>query len=65
MRTRQKNDSGKCPKTGTSGVELAILAVQLDEQVAIQLLEDYPANAPLTDEMMRVTYLKLDQGKHV
>ena len=24
-------------KTGTSGVELAILAVQLDEQVAIQL----------------------------
>jgi len=50
-------------KTGTSGVELAILAVQLDEQVAIQLLEDYPANAPLTDEMMRVTYLKLDQGE--
>ena len=50
-------------KTGTSGVELAILAVQLDEQVAIQLLEDYPANAPLTDEMMRQTYLKLDQGK--
>lgn len=50
-------------KTGTSGVELAILAVQLDEQVAIQLLEDYPANVPLTDEMMRVTYLKLDQGE--
>ena len=28
-------------KTGTSGVSLAILAVQLDEQVAMQLLEDY------------------------
>ena len=49
-------------KTGTSGVELAILAVQLDEQVAIQLLEDYPANAPLTDEMMRVTYLNWIRG---
>ncbi|ENW88163.1 MULTISPECIES: FFLEELY motif protein [Acinetobacter] len=49
-------------KTGTSGVALAILAVQLDEQVAIQLLKDYPAQTPLTDEMMRLTYLKLDQG---
>jgi len=36
--------------------------VQLDEQVAIQLLKDYPAQTPLTDEMMRLTYLKLDQG---
>ena len=50
-------------KTGTSGVQLAILAVQLDEQVAIQLLQDYPNNPTLTDEMMRQTYLKLDQGK--
>ena len=50
-------------KTGTSGVQLAILAVQLDEQVAMQLLADYPSNPPLTDEMMRLTYLKLDQGK--
>lgn len=49
-------------KTGTSGVKLAILAVQLDEQVAIQLLEDYPNNPALTDEMMRLTYLKLNQG---
>lgn len=49
-------------KTGTSGVKLAILAVQLDEQVAMQLLEDYPSNPTLNDEMMRQTYLKLDQS---
>lgn len=51
-------------KTGTSGVKLAILAVQLDEEVAIQLLEDYPNNPALTDEMMRLTYLKLNQGEN-
>ena len=34
-------------KTGTAGVTLAILAVQLDEEVAIQLLEDYPNNPAL------------------
>ncbi|TCB82178.1 FFLEELY motif protein [Acinetobacter sp. ANC 4173] len=50
-------------KTGTAGVELAILAVQLDEQVALQLLADYAPNTPLTDEMMRLSYLKLDQGQ--
>lgn len=49
-------------KTGTAGIQLALLAVQLDEQVAAQLLQDYPENTPLTDEIMRVTYLKLDQG---
>lgn len=49
-------------KTGALGIELAILAVQLDEQVAIQLLQDYPAQQPLNDEMMRLSYLKLDQG---
>ena len=49
-------------KTGTSGVSLAILAVQLDEQVAMQLLEDYHPHEALNDEMMRLTYLKLDQG---
>ena len=48
-------------KTGTAGVSLAILAVQLDEQVAIQLLQDYHPYEPLTDEMMRLTYLKLEQ----
>lgn len=50
-------------KTGTSGVALAILAVRLDEQVAKQLLKDYHPNEALTDEMMRLTYLKLDQGQ--
>jgi len=50
-------------KTGTSGVALAILAVQLDEQVAIQLLKDHHPNEPLTDEMMRLAYLQLDQGE--
>ncbi len=50
-------------KTGTSGVSLAILAVQLDERVAMQLLEDYHPHEGLTDEMMRLTYLKLDQGQ--
>jgi len=49
-------------KTGTSGVSLAILAVQLDEQVAIQLLKDYHPNEKITNEMMRMTYRKLDQG---
>lgn len=50
-------------KTGTSGVSLAILAVQLDEQVAMQLLEDYHPHEALNNEMMRLTYLKLDQGQ--
>lgn len=49
-------------KTGTSGVALAILAVQLDEQVAMQLLQDYHSHEKLTDEMMRLTYIQLDQG---
>jgi hypothetical protein len=50
-------------KTGTSAVSLAILAVQLDEQVAMQLMQDYPNQSELTDEMMRLTYLKLNQGE--
>ena len=50
-------------KTGTLGVELAILAVQLDEEVAIQLLQDFHPYEALTDDMMRDTYLKLDQGQ--
>lgn len=49
-------------KTGTLGVELAILAVRLDEEVAIQLLADHHPHEALTDDMMRVAYLKLDQG---
>lgn len=50
-------------KTGTLGVKLAIFAVQLDEQVAAQLLLDYHPNEALSDDMMRLTYLKLDQGE--
>lgn len=49
-------------KTGTKSVSLAVLATQLDEQVAQQLLADYPADKPLTDEIMRDTLVKLDQG---
>lgn len=48
-------------KTGTKSVSLAVLATQLDEQVAQQLLADYPADTPLTDEIMRQTFLKLEQ----
>ncbi|EOR03111.1 FFLEELY motif protein [Acinetobacter genomosp. 15BJ] len=50
-------------KTGTKSVSLAVLATQLDEQVAQQLLADYPADTPLTDEIMRDTLVKLDQGE--
>ena len=49
-------------KTGTFGISLAILAVQLDEDVAQQLLLDYHPHEAINDEMMRLTYLKLEQG---
>lgn len=49
--------------TGTKGVKLAILAVKLDVDVAQTLLADYPAEQAIDDEMMRVTYLKLDQAE--
>ena len=49
--------------TGDAGVELAVLAIQLDEQVAKYLLENYPANTPLDDEMMRLAYLAVDQAE--
>ncbi len=50
-------------KTGTKSVSLAVLATQLDEQVAMQLLADYPADTVLTDEIMRLTLIKLDQAE--
>ncbi|ENU90788.1 hypothetical protein F971_03713 [Acinetobacter vivianii] len=50
-------------KTGTKSVSLAVLATRLDEQVAKQLLADYPANTVITDEIMRQTLIKLDQGE--
>lgn len=48
-------------KTGTKSVRLAVLAMHLDEQIALQILKDYPIDQPITDEMMRLTLLKLDQ----
>lgn len=48
-------------KTGMKSVGLAVMAMQLDEQVATQLLQDYPATQKIDDEMMRLTLIKLDQ----
>jgi len=50
-------------KTGSLGISLAIFAVQLDEDVADQLLKDYHPHEIINDEMMRLTYLKLQQGE--
>lgn len=49
-------------QTGLKSVGLAVLAMQLDEQVAAQLLKDFPADQPIDDEMMRLTLIKLDQA---
>jgi len=46
---------------GTKEIGLAVLAMQLDEQVAAQLLKDYPADQVIDNEMMRQTLIKLDQ----
>ena len=48
-------------RTGFAGVELAVLAVSLDQDLAIDLLNTYAPDMPLTDEIMRLAYLKLDQ----
>lgn len=50
-------------KTGALAVSLSILAVQLDEDVAIQLLTDYHPHEPINGEMMRLSYLKLQQAE--
>lgn len=47
--------------TGIQSVGLAVLAMRLDEEVAKQLLDDYPADQKIDDEMMRLTLIKLDQ----
>lgn len=49
-------------KTGDTGVELARLAIQLDEEIAKYLLEQHPADYPLNDEVMRLAYLACDQA---
>ncbi len=48
-------------QTGVKSIQLALLAMQLDEQVAAQLLADFPAEQTIDDEMMRVTLIKLNQ----
>lgn len=50
-------------KTGLKSVGLAVLAMQLDEQVAKQLLKDYPVDQRIDDEMMRLTLIKVDQAE--
>lgn len=49
-------------KTGLKSVGLAVLAMELDEQVAKQLLKDYPVDKIIDDEMMRLTLIKVDQA---
>ena len=49
-------------RTGFAAVGLAVLAIRLDEEIAIDVLNNHGADAPLTDEIMRQTYLKLDQA---
>ena len=48
-------------KTGLKSVGLAVLAMQLDEQVAAHLLKNYPKDQPISDEMMRQTLIALNQ----
>lgn len=50
-------------QTGIKSVSLAVLAMQLDEQVAQQLLKDYPADQVIDDEMMRLTLIKVDKAQ--
>ena len=49
-------------RTGFAAVGLAVLAIRLDEEIAIDVLNTYGADEPLTDEIMRQTYVKLDQA---
>lgn len=48
-------------RTGFSGVELAVLAVRLDQQLALDLLNTYAPTMLLSDDIMRHAYLRLDQ----
>lgn len=47
--------------TGDAGVELARLSLELDEQLASDLLAHYPADRPLTAEMMAAAYRRTNQ----
>lgn len=46
---------------GLAGVSLAVLAMQLDEALAADLLNHYPAHQVLTDEIMSACYVRQDQ----
>ncbi|MFW2076292.1 FFLEELY motif protein [Acinetobacter sp. ULE_I010] len=48
-------------KTGLKSVGLAVLAMQLDEQVAAQLLQDFPVTQKIDNDIMCQTLIKLDQ----
>lgn len=48
-------------QTGTKSVSLAVFATKLDEEIAILLLNDYPADAPIDHEMMRQILIKANQ----
>ncbi|MBF7682243.1 hypothetical protein I2F27_02710 [Acinetobacter sp. B5B] len=48
-------------QTGTHAISLAILAVELDEQIAQALLHHYPAKLTISNEMIEACYKELDQ----
>lgn len=48
-------------QTGTHGIALAILAVELDEQLAQELLRHFPAKLEISDQMIQHAYTHLDQ----
>lgn len=48
-------------KTGTHAISLAILAVELDEQIAQALLHHYPAKLRISDSMIESCYKALNQ----
>lgn len=50
-------------QTGTHGIELSILAVQLDEEVAEELLKHYDLQTPLNNSMMQQCYIQVKQEK--
>lgn len=48
-------------QTGVHGIDLAIFAIELDEQVAEYLIENHAPDTPITNDMMRLSYLALEQ----
>ncbi|SDB81429.1 FFLEELY motif protein [Acinetobacter boissieri] len=52
---------GTAIQTGTHAISLAILAVELDEQIAQALLHHYPAKLIISDEMIESCYKELNQ----